>query len=126
MSNFSDFYTELVTLVSKFEDQHVQLKLEADLENNIIKIFGKEFTALIRAKNGLEDMNELAIDTAEHHPYWNLLYQCCQICSVSLEKWNDTLSEKELDEIRWSISELDNTRKKLVEKHLQSKTDNKN
>jgi len=34
---------------------------------------------LARARNGLNDMRELAYTTAEHHPYWNLLYNCSEI-----------------------------------------------
>ena len=114
MSDFSDFHNALNELVRKFDE--VQLKIESDDDNDIIKVFGERFTSLSRAKNGLSDVTELSLTTAEHHPYWNLLYQCCQICSTALDNWTDELSKEDIDEIKWSISELDNTCKKLQDK----------
>jgi hypothetical protein len=73
-------------------------------------------SALSRAKNGLDDVSELAFATAEHHPYWNLLYHASQISKATLEKWNSELTKEELDEIVWSIAELKNTVEKLREK----------
>jgi len=32
-----------------------------------------------RAERALYDIQELADSTAEHHPYWVLLYNCSQI-----------------------------------------------
>ncbi len=42
-----------------------------------------------RAERALYDIQELADSTAEHHPYWALLYNCSQISKLVLEKWND-------------------------------------
>ena len=62
-----------------------------------------------RAERALYDIQELADSTAEHHPYWILLYNCSQISKLILEKWNDDLTEEDLEEIRWMISELENS-----------------
>lgn len=113
MSDFADFHKALMLLVSEFDD--IQLRVESDTDNDIIKIFGERFSSLARAKNGLDDMTELSLTATEHHPYWNLLYSCCQICCSTLEKWDDKLTADELDQIRWSIGELNNTLKKLIE-----------
>jgi len=67
-------------------------------------------------KNGLEDVLELAYTTAEHHPYWGLLYNCSQISESILEKWDDGLTKEDLSEIRWIISELENSCSKLEDK----------
>lgn len=112
---FSDFYQALLDLVKSFEQKNVMLKIEENLESNIIKIFGENFDSLSRAKNGIEDVSELSYTTAEHHPYWALLYHCTQITKISLDKWNDDLTQAELDEINWSIEEIKNTCKKLKE-----------
>ena len=66
-----------------------------------------------RAERALYDIQELADSTAEHHPYWILLYNCSQISKLILEKWNDELTDEDLSEIRWMISELENSYKKL-------------
>ena len=59
---------------------------------------------------------ELAYTTAEHHPYWGLLYNCSQISKSILEKWDDELTKEDLSEIRWIISELENSCSKLEDK----------
>jgi len=117
VGDFSEFYRELNALVAKSGE--IQLKVEADLDSDIVKIFGGRFTSLSRARNGLDDMAELSLTAAEHHPYWDLLSQCCQICSSVLGKWDGELTAEDLDEIRWSLRELDNACKKLEEKVRQ-------
>jgi len=116
MSNsFSEFYNSLLELAKSFEKNNVMLKIEEDLETNIIRVFGQNITALARAKTGLDDVSELAYTTAEHHPYWGLLYHCSQISKIALEKWDDKITKEELDEIEWSIDELKNMCNKLRE-----------
>ncbi len=112
---FTDFYKSLLELVKSYEDQKTMLKVEENLDSNIIRIYGEKINSLSRAKNGIEDVAELAYTVAEHHPYWGLLYNCTQIAKNALDKWDDNLSKDELDEIDWSIDELKNTCKKLKE-----------
>ena len=50
MTNFENFYHDLLDLAKKYEQQNTPLKIETDLENDIIKIFGEKITSLIRAK----------------------------------------------------------------------------
>ena len=76
-----------------------------------------------RAERALYDIQELADSTAEHHPYWVLLYNCSQISRSILEKWNDELTEEDLSEIRWMISELENSCNKLKNKVGQDSKD---
>ena len=76
-----------------------------------------------RAERALYDIQELADSTSEHHPSWALLYNCAQISKVILEKWNDDLTAEDLSEIRWMISELENSCKKLKDKVDQDSRD---
>ena len=78
---------------------------------------------VLRAERALYDIQELADSTAEHHPYWVLLYNCSQISKSILEKWNDDLTEDDLSEIRWMISELENSCNKLKNKVDQDSRD---
>jgi len=116
MASFEDFYNDLARLVEKYKKRNTLLKLEQDLDNDIIKIFGEKLTALARAKNGLNDVEELAYTTAEHHPYWNVLYNSSEIANTILEKWNDDLSKKDVEEIEWAIKEIAQTLEKIKEK----------
>ena len=121
--SFSDFYKSLIELVKTFEEKDTILKVEEDLALNIIRIFGEGIDSVSRAKNGLEEVVELSYTTAEHHPYWALLYNCSQISKSILEKWNDDLTEEDLNEIRWMISELENSCNKLKNKVGQDSKD---
>jgi hypothetical protein len=114
--SFTDFYKSLLDLVKTFEEKNTILRVEEDLALNIIRIFGEGVDSVSRAKNGLEEVVELSYTTAEHHPYWALLYNCSQISKSILEKWNDELTEEDLSEIRWMISELENSCNKLKNK----------
>ena len=116
MTSFDAFYNDLLELVNKHEKNNTPLKVEKDLESNIVKIFGENITALTRAKNGLNDVTELAYATAEHHPYWNLLYNCSEITNTILDKWKSELSKKDISDIEWSIKELKQSLEKITEK----------
>jgi len=116
VTSFDIFYNDLLELVNKHEKYNTPLKVEKDLETDIVKIFGENVTALARAKNGLNDMTELAYATAEHHPYWNLLYNCSEIANLVLDKWKNELSKKDASDIEWSIKELKQSLEKLAEK----------
>ena len=116
MISFDAFYNDLLELVNKHEKNNTPLKVEKDLDVDIVKIFGENVTALARAKNGLNDVTELAYATAEHHPYWNLLYNCSEIANIVLEKWKSELSKKDASDIEWSIKELKQSLENLAEK----------
>ena len=120
MTNFENFYHDLIELAKKYELQNTPLKIEKDLENDIVKIFGEQITSLARAQNGLGDVTELAYATAEHHPYWNLLYNCSEIASSVLEKWKDSLSTEDLADIEWAIKELNQSLEKIKNKNSES------
>ncbi|WP_255458165.1 hypothetical protein [Nitrosarchaeum sp. AC2] len=113
---FDIFYNELHELVNKHEKNNTPLKVQKDLDVDIVKIFGENITALARAKNGLIDVTELAYSTAEHHPYWNLLYNCSEIANIVLEKWKSELSKKDASDIEWSIKELTQSLEKITKK----------
>jgi hypothetical protein len=116
MASFDAFYNDLLELVTKHEKNNTPLKVQKDLESNIVKVFGENVTALARAKNGLNDVTELAYATAEHHPYWNLLYNCSEITNIVLEKWKSELSKKDASDIDWSLKELKQSLEKITEK----------
>ena len=111
MSNnsFQAFYDELKLLVEKFEKKQIQIKVESDLDFDSVKIFGEKMDSVTRAKLGVEDAAELAYTTAEHHPYWGVLYNCTEITKTILERWHDEITLEQLDEIKWNLKEIQNT-----------------
>ncbi|HSB82861.1 MAG TPA: hypothetical protein VLD64_00030 [Nitrosarchaeum sp.] len=113
---FSEFYQSLLKLAKSFEEKNTSFKIQPDFDTNIIRIYGEKTDSIERAKAGLEEVSELAYATAEHHPFWSLLYNSSQISKLALEKWNDELTKDELDEILWCSDELKNASTKLKEK----------
>ena len=118
MTDFENFYQDLLEFAKKYENQNIPLKIEKDLENDIVKIFGERISSLARAQNGLGDVTELAYTTAEHHPFWNLIYNCSEITNTALEKWESSLSEEDISYIEWAIKELNQTLEKIKKKKL--------
>ena len=118
MNNFERFYQDLLDLAEKYELDNTPLKIEKDLDNDVIKIFGEKITSLGRAKNGLNDVLELGYSTAEHHPYWKLLSSCSEITSTVVEKWNDTITGEDLSDIEWNLKEFHQSLDKIKTKFL--------
>lgn len=113
MTTFSEFHKSLQELVDSYVKQGLMLKIDSNLDSDIIRIFGENITSLAKASTGLEDVSDLAYTTAEHHPYWSLLYHASQISKIVLERWNDAITTEEMDEVVWLIDELKNTAEKL-------------
>lgn len=109
VEDFTKFCDALSDLIKSFEQKNVLIKMTSDTDSDIVKIYGERSDALARAKTGLEEVAELAYDTAEHHPYWNLLYDGVQIIKTVLDKWSDTLTEEELEEIKWYADKIKNS-----------------
>ena len=115
--DFAELHGAILDLINSFEQKNVLVKLQSDLDSDTIKIYGEKASAIQRAKVGLDEVAELAYSTAEHHPYWNLLYSGSQILKVVLEKWNDTLTEQELEEIKWYADEIKNSLNNVSTNH---------
>jgi len=111
-SNFKLFYNDLLKLVSQY-DQKIAIKTEENLDYDSIKIFGEKMDSVSRAKLGLDDVLELSYTTAEHHPYWAILYNCAEISKSLLENWHDNISKDDFDEIKWHLKEIENSCKNL-------------
>jgi len=115
--NFVKFQDAILDLVKSFEQKNLLVKIQSDLDSGMIKIYGERAGVVERAKGGLDEVAELAYATAEHHPYWNLLFNSFQILKIVLEKWNETLIEEELKEIVWYAEEIKNSLGKLSTNH---------
>lgn len=113
---FSEFCEQVEKLAKSFQKKNMSVKIQPDIESNILRIYGEKTNSLVRAKAGLDELSELAYTTAEHHPYWNLIYNSSQISKLALDKWDENLTREELDEISWYAEELKNSCKKLKEK----------
>ncbi len=115
--DLSKFCDAVSDLIKSFEQKNMTFKMTQDLDADIVKIYGERSNALWRAKAGLEEVAELAYDTAEHHPYWNLLYDGTQILKTVLEKWSDALTDEEIKEIQWYAGKIKDSVVNLSNNH---------
>lgn len=81
-------------------------KVGVDRDAGIVKIYTDKSDALAKASSGLAEMLELAYTTAEHHPYWGMLYHAAEISKMLLEKWDSELSQDNIGEIAWRCDEV--------------------
>lgn len=98
-----EIYEQLQELVRRHGGD---FRVRYDPDRQTVCVYGPEVTPLARARTGAEDIAELAQDTSEHHPYWKILYDCSQISAVVLERWNDDLTDGDLEEMKWSVDRL--------------------
>jgi hypothetical protein len=115
--DFLKLHDVISELIRTYEQKNILVKMQYDPDSDTIKIYGEKASALQRAKIGLEEATELAYSTAEHHPYWNLLYNGSQILKTILEKWNETLTEEDLKEINWYADEIKNSLNNVSANH---------
>lgn len=112
-SEYHAFYHELIGLVRRHAEGGIALRVKHDADNRIIRLTGPEATPRARAANGLEDVAELAQSTAEHHPYWGLLYHSSEVADAALRSWDAALTAGQAADIRWSIREIESVLDRL-------------
>lgn len=88
------------------ESQYVSVRIAFDKDAGIIKIYGEDSDHVKRAYSGLADVQELAYATAEHHPYWVLLYHANEISRTVLDKWDSQLTADQISEMSWRCDEI--------------------
>lgn len=84
----------------------ISTKVGIDKDAGIIRIYGEGSDYVRRASSGLEELLELAYTTAEHHPYWAVLYHAAEISKMTLEKWESDFSADQISEMSWRCDEI--------------------
>lgn len=97
-------------------NEKISTKIGVDRDAGIIRIYGEGSDYIRRAASGLEEMLELAYTTAEHHPYWAVLYHASEISKVALEKWESELSADQISEMSWRCDEIKMALERLAHK----------
>ena len=88
------------------QDEDMGIKVLVDTDSGIIRIYDQDTDSFKRATSSLYDLLELSYSTAEHHPYWALLYNATEIIKTILDKWEADFSRDEIDDMAWRIVEL--------------------
>jgi hypothetical protein len=86
--------------------EKISTKVGVDRDNDIVRIYGEGSNYVGRASSGLTEMLEVAYTTAEHHPYWAVLYHAAEISKVALEKWESDLTADQISEMAWRCDEI--------------------
>jgi len=84
----------------------INTKLGFDRDAEIIRIYGEGSDIIKRAYSGLSEVLELAYTTAEHHPYWVLLYHANEIARTTLDNWESDLTADQVSEMSWRCDEI--------------------
>jgi hypothetical protein len=94
----------------------ISTKIGVDREAGILRIYGEGSDYIRRASSGLAEMLELAYTTAEHHPYWAVLYHAAEISKAALEKWESDLTADQISEMSWRCDEIKAALERLARK----------
>lgn len=92
--------------LDQLQQDGVTTRIAVDKEAGIVKIYSEKSDALAKASSGLSEVLELTYTTAEHHPYWGMLYHAAEISKMLLEKWDSDLSADNLSEVSWRCDEI--------------------
>lgn len=96
------FLDQLKQFCKKYNNTDVRVKQHED--SGVVQILNDKATPIKRAKLGSDEIMELACATAEHHPYWDILYHCTQITETVLGEWNGKLNKDQIEEMNWLLS----------------------
>ena len=108
-NNQQELFEEILESIKSLDiiKNNEKIKIKSNKENRIVKIYESEFFGpLENAKEGLQDILELSYTTAEHHPYWGIIYHSSEIIKFSLDRWYGELKPEEIDEMIWRTEEI--------------------
>lgn len=116
MSSIDTVLESIKPALEELQKKGISTRVGVDRDAGIIRIYGEGSDYIRRATSGLSEMLELAYTTAEHHPYWLLLYHATEVCKAVLDKWESELSADQLSEMSWRCDEIKMALDKLAEK----------
>jgi hypothetical protein len=106
MSDIDKVLDAIKGVLEELQKQDIFFKISVDKDANLVRIYGEGSHHIKRASSGLGEVMELAYTTAEHHPYWSILYNAAEICKTVLEKWESELTADQKSEMSWRCEEI--------------------
>jgi hypothetical protein len=116
MSSIDRVLDRVRPALEELEKEGISTKVGVDRDAGIIRIYGEGSDYIRRASSGLAEMLELAYTTAEHHPYWAVLYHAAEISKATLEKWESDLAADQISEMSWRCDEIKAALERLARK----------
>ncbi len=106
MSNIDEVLDATKEVLEELQKHNIFFKVSVDKDARIVRIYGEGSHHIKRASSGLGEVMELAYTTAEHHPYWSILYNAAEICKAVLDKWDSELTADQISEMSWRSDEI--------------------
>jgi hypothetical protein len=106
MSSIDRILDAIKAVLEELQKQNIFFKVSVDRDASIVRIYGEDSHYIKRASSGLGEVLELAYTTAEHHPYWAILYNGTEICKTVLEGWESDLTADQISEMSWRCDEI--------------------
>ena len=113
MSSIDKLLDGLRCVLEELQKQNIFFKVSVDREGSIVRIYGEGSEYINRASSGLGDVMELAYTTAEHHPYWGVLYNAAEMCKTVLDRWDSDFTAEHISEMSWRCDEIKMALKRL-------------
>jgi hypothetical protein len=106
MSGIEKLLEGLKGLLEELHKQNIFFKVSVDRDGSIVRLYGEGSHYINRASSGLGEVMELAYTTAEHHPYWAVLYNAAEICKTVLDRWESDFTADQISEMSWRSDEI--------------------
>lgn len=113
ISEYTKICNAICSVIADLKEEGIDINTKFDKEYGFIGIYTSNTSILKKAKNGLNEILELSYSTAEHHPYWNIIYNTAEIARVILNTWNENFSLDQIQEMLWRNDEIKNTLNRL-------------
>ena len=106
MSSIDKVLNEIKSILEELQNKGDNMSISVDKEAGVVRIYSEGSDYIKRASSGLAETMELAYTTAEHHPYWSILYNATEICKSVLDRWDSNLTADQLSEMAWRCEEI--------------------
>lgn len=103
---FDILFKRIDSLVNELKNEGIDIKVKSDFESGSLKLYTSNSDILEIARESLKDVLELSYTTAEHHPYWNILYNSSEILNTILERWDTYIDDDQVNEMLWRNNEV--------------------
>jgi hypothetical protein len=112
-SEYDRLYNTICSVVAILKDEGIDIQTKFEKDSGYVGLYTSNTTILKRAKISLKELLELSYSTAEHHPYWNIIYNTSEIAKTTLDKWDENFSHDQIKEMLWRNEEIKNILNRL-------------
>jgi len=105
-SEYNKICNAICSVIADLKEEGIDINTKFDKESGFIGIYTSNASILNKAKNGLNEILELSYSKAEHHPYWNIIYNTSEIAKTTLDTWNENISHDQIKEMLWRNEEI--------------------